>query len=288
MIRSMTAFARQEVELAEGTLTLELRSVNHRFLELAVRLPEELRALEPELRERAGKRVKRGKLECSLRFCPSVPETEALYVDGHMLKRVLSTVASVAAQLEQVAPINPFDVLGWPGVLREQTTDHSTLQQQAGNLFERGLADLVATREREGVQIRELLLTRLTAMEALVHTTRGRISEVQQRVREKLIGRVSELTTDLDEDRLEQELVYLVQKMDVAEELDRLDGHIEEVRRVLGQDEPVGRRLDFLMQEFNREANTLASKSADAETTRAAVELKVLIEQMREQVQNVE
>ena len=288
MIRSMTAFARQEVELAEGTLTLELRSVNHRFLEMSVRLPEELRALEPELRERAGRRVKRGKLECNLRFSPALPETEALYVDAHMLKRVLSTVASLSAQLEQVAPINPFDVLGWPGILQEQTTDHSTLQQQAGNLFERALAELVATREREGVQIRELLLTRLTAMEALVHTTRGRMSEVRQRVREKLIARVSELSTDLDEDRLEQELVYLVQKMDVAEELDRLDGHIEEVRRVLGRDEPVGRRLDFLMQEFNREANTLASKSADAETTRAAVELKVLIEQMREQVQNVE
>jgi uncharacterized protein (TIGR00255 family) len=288
MIRSMTAFARQEAELATGTITLELRSVNHRFLEMAVRLPEELRALEPTLRERAGKRVKRGKLDCNLRLCASLPETEALSIDEHLLGRVLSAVTSVGAQLEQVAPINPFDVLRWPGVLQEQATDSSSLQEQARNLFELALDELIATREREGAQIRELLLTRLTAMEPLLSALRERIPDIQQRVRERLTTRVSELTAALDENRLEQELVYLAQKMDVAEELDRLDGHIEEVRRVLRQREPVGRRLDFLMQEFNREANTLASKSADAETTRTSVELKVLIEQMREQVQNIE
>ena len=288
MIRSMTAFARQEAELATGTITLELRSVNHRYLEMAVRLPEELRALEPTLRERAGKRIKRGKLECNLRLCQSLPETQALYIDEPLLERVLSAATSVAAQLDQVAPINPFDVLRWPGVLQEQATDRSTLQQQARKLFELALAELIKTREREGAQIRELLLTRLIAMATLVHAARERIPEVQQRVRDRLTARVSELTAELDENRFEQELVYLAQKMDVAEELDRLDGHIEEVRRVLGRDEPMGRRLDFLMQEFNREANTLASKSADAETTRTAVELKVLIEQMREQVQNIE
>lgn len=288
MIRSMTAFARQESELATGILTLELRSVNHRFLEMAVRLPEELRAMETMLRESAGRRLRRGKLDCNLRFRPVESRPDVLAIDEHHLARVMGAFASIAARLEDSAPINPVDIMRWPGVMREEETDSTALQEEVKASFMRALDELVATREREGSQIYDQLSARLSAIEPLVSEVRQRIPEIKQRIRVKLGARVSELVSDINQDRLEQELVYIAQKLDVDEELDRLSGHVEEARRVLGKDEPVGRRLDFLMQEFNREANTLASKSADTETTRIAVELKVLIEQMREQVQNVE
>jgi len=242
MIRSMTAFARAEDEGEWGVITWELRSVNHRYLEVTLRLPEDLRALEPRLRERAAARLGRGKLEAVLR---------------------------------------------WRQTLA-QGGDLEPVQEAAVRLFETALDELVVTREREGARIRELLAARLDAMAPLVAGVRDRLPEVRARIRERLSARLEELVAKPDADRLEQELVYIAQKMDVDEELDRLEAHIAEVRQVLERDEPVGRRLDFLMQELNREANTLASKSADAETTRAAVDLKVLIEQMREQVQNVE
>lgn len=288
MIRSMTAFARQEAELPSGVLTLELRSVNHRFLEMAVRLPEELRAMETMLRETAGKRLKRGKLDCNLRFRPAQNAPGELAVDEEFLGRVMEAVTCISGKLASSAPVNPVDLMRWPGVLREEETDNTALQEEVRSVFMRALDELVATREREGAQIHQQLTTRLAAIEPLIDGVRRRIPEVKQRIRDKLGARVTELVNEVNHDRLEQELVFIAQKLDVDEELDRLSGHVEEARRVLEKDEPAGRRLDFLMQEFNREANTLASKSADAETTRAAVELKVLIEQMREQVQNVE
>jgi len=287
MIRSMTAFARQEHEADWGALTWELRSVNHRYLEVSLRLPDELRSLETAVRERAARRLGRGKLDCNLRYKPT-QRRAALALDAQALDQTLAACEQIRSQLPDAAAINPLDLLRWPGVIQEESADPVPLAEAALALFDQALNELVATRDREGAQIHEILRTRLDAMEPLVASARARLPEVLARIRDKLRLRVQELTTNPDPDRLEQELAYLAQKMDVDEELDRLTGHIAEVRRVFKLAEPVGRRLDFLMQEFNREANTLGSKSADSETTKVSVELKVLIEQMREQVQNVE
>jgi uncharacterized protein (TIGR00255 family) len=288
MVRSMTAFARQEREGDWGALTWELRSVNHRYLEVSLRLPDELRTLETAVRERAARRLGRGKLDCNLRFKPALRRGPALRLDEQALGQVIAACEQIRARLPQAAPVNPLDLLRWPGVILEESSDPAPLAEAALALFDQALNELVATREREGAQIQDILRTRLDAMEPLVAGARARLPEILARIRDKLRVRVEELTANADPDRLEQELAFLAQKMDVDEELDRLTGHIAEVRRVLKLAEPVGRRLDFLMQEFNREANTLGSKSADSETTRISVELKVLIEQMREQVQNVE
>jgi len=287
MIRSMTAFARQELEADWGALTWELRSVNHRYLEVSLRLPDELRSLETAVRERAARRLGRGKLDCNLRYKPT-QRRAALALDAQALDQTLAACEQIRRQLPDAAAINPLDLLRWPGVIQEESADPVPLAEAALGLFDQALNELVATRDREGAQIHEILRTRLDAMEPLVASARARLPEVLARIRDKLRLRVAELTANPDPDRLEQELAYLAQKMDVDEELDRLTGHIAEVRRVFKLAEPVGRRLDFLMQEFNREANTLGSKSADSETTKVSVELKVLIEQMREQVQNVE
>ncbi len=288
MIRSMTAFARRELEGPWGQLTWELRSVNHRYLEVTVRLPEDLRSLEPKVRERAGQRLGRGKLECNLRFRPAALQSTDIELDAEALRQVVGAAGTVADAVANPAAINPLELLRWPGVVKEPEKDTAPILEQALELLDQALTELVETREREGAQIRELLATRCDAMAGLVADQRARMPGVRDKVRDKLLAKLAELQAQPDQDRLEQELVYLAQKMDVDEELDRLDGHITEVRRVLERDEPVGRRLDFLMQEFNREANTLGSKSADPDTTRTAVELKVLIEQMREQVQNAE
>ena len=288
MIRSMTAFARQETGGDWGELVCELRSVNHRYLELSLRLPEELRALESGLRERAGQMLRRGKVEIGLRYRPRSGADGDLDLDLQLVGRLGTALQRVAQGLSDPAPVSPLELLRWPGVVREQQADMAPVQAAATELFDQALAELVETRTREGDRIRELLLARLAAMEPLVAGARERLPQVRDRIRDKLRDRLAELVEAPDTDRLEQELVYLAQKLDVDEELDRLGGHIAEVRRVLERDEPVGRRLDFLMQELNREANTLGSKSADSETTRVSVELKVLIEQMREQIQNVE
>ncbi|MFP5506310.1 MAG: YicC/YloC family endoribonuclease [Gammaproteobacteria bacterium] len=284
----MTAFARREGEGDWGALTWELRSVNHRYLEVSLRLPDELRTLETAVRERAARRLGRGKLDCNLRFKPALRRGAALRLDDQVLGQVVAACERLRGQLPQAEPVSPLDLLRWPGVILEEGGDPAPLAEAALALFDAALEELVATREREGAQIQDILRTRLDAMEPLVAGARARLPEILARIRDKLRVRVEELTANPDPDRLEQELAFLAQKMDVDEELDRLTGHIAEARRVLKLSEPVGRRLDFLMQEFNREANTLGSKSADSETTRISVELKVLIEQMREQVQNVE
>jgi uncharacterized protein (TIGR00255 family) len=288
MIRSMTAFARVGVETAEAELTWELRSVNHRYLEAFVRLPDELRAMEPLVRERVNTRLGRGKLECVLR-CRWAPQlATALELDQDRLKAVLDACRLVEKRSAEATSPGVIDLLRWPGVVRDPEPDTGPIQQQALELLDWALGELVATREREGETIKALLGARLQGIEQQVQKARQRLPEVRARIRDKLEVRLADLQARVDSDRLEQELVFLAQKMDVDEELDRLDTHVVEVRRVLERDEPVGRRLDFLMQEFNREANTLGSKSADSETTAVSVELKVLIEQMREQVQNVE
>ncbi len=288
MIRSMTAFARISGEAAGAELTWELRSVNHRYLDVTVRLPEELRGLEQMVRERASARLGRGKLEAILRWRLGTAGGAEILVDQERLGALLRACREVEKRTAEASSPGVMDLLRWPGVVREPEPDTDSIQRQALALLDRALDELVETREREGEKIRALLAGRCDGILEQVTRVRARLPEVHARVRDKLQARLAELSTPADSNRLEQELAYLAQKMDVDEELDRLEGHVAEVRRVLERDEPVGRRLDFLMQELNREANTLASKSADQETTAAAVELKVLIEQMREQVQNVE
>jgi len=288
MIRSMTAFARQESETGAGSLSWEIRSVNHRYLETALRLPEELRAMEPAVRERLNVRLGRGKVDCTCRFQSATGVQSPVSIDPDCLSRLLAACREVTAQLDQSVPLSPLELLRWPGVVRPVELDTGPLQEQALMLLDETLDELIATREREGEKIRDLLLQRCTAIAELVAHARCLLPEVRVATREKLVARLAELAAPADPGRLEQELVFLAQKMDVDEEMDRLSGHVEEIRHILQRDEPVGRRLDFLMQELNREANTLGSKSAAAETTRISVELKVLIEQMREQVQNAE
>jgi uncharacterized protein (TIGR00255 family) len=284
----MTAFARQELDTGAGELAWEIRSLNHRYLELGVRLPEELRAIESAVRERLGARLGRGKVECTCRYRPAASATVPVDIDQDNLTRLLTACADVSARLPESVPLNPIELLRWPGVLREESVDTAPLVKNALALLDRTLDELLQCREREGAQIRQLLLQRCDAMSELVQQARNSLPEILVALREKLEARLAELETVADPGRLEQELVIQIQKSDVDEEMERLQGHIDEVRRVLARDEPVGRRLDFLMQELNREANTLGSKSVAAVTTNISVELKVLIEQMREQVQNAE
>src|SRR5213082_3471057 len=289
MIASMTGFARRETTGEFGTLVCELRSVNHRFLEAGFRLPDELRAAEGELRARLTRQLRRGKVDCTITYRRPPGPGGALEVDPVALERVLAAVHVVARTLrEPAAAVNAVDVLRWPGVLREDGGSGEQLLAAAYAVFGGTLEELAAARAREGARLRELLEQRCAGLEALVAGVRARLPEVHSRMRARLDERLAELRASVDPERLEQELALLLQRLDVDEELERLAGHISEVRRVIGASEPAGRRLDFLMQELNREANTLSSKSQDLETTRSAVDMKVLIEQMREQVQNAE
>jgi uncharacterized protein (TIGR00255 family) len=288
MIASMTGFARRETTGSWGTLVCELRSVNHRFLEAGFRLPDELRSAESELRTRLAQQLRRGKVDCTLSYRRPQGVGAALEVDGVALERLLAAVSVVMHSQREPFTVNALDVLRWPGVLREDSATGEQLLAVAYAVFGATLEELVAARAREGARLRELLEQRCAALEVLVADVRARRPEVQARVRVRLDERLAELRAAVERERLEQELALLLQRLDIDEELERLDGHISEVRRVIGGSEPAGRRLDFLMQELNREANTLSSKSQDLETTRSAVDMKVLIEQMREQVQNAE
>ena len=284
----MTGFARRESTGSWGTLVCELRSVNHRFLEAGFRLPDELRAAEGELRTRLARHVRRGKVDCTLSYRRPQGAAAALDVDPTALERLMHAVEVVTRSMREPSTVNALDVLRWPGVLREEGASGEQLLAVTYSVFGATLEDLVAARAREGARLRELLEQRCSSLEELVATVRARLPEMQTRVRARLNERLAELSANVDRERLEQELALLLQRLDVDEELERLSGHIVEVRRVIGGSEPAGRRLDFLMQELNREANTLSSKSQDLETTRNAVDMKVLIEQMREQVQNAE
>src|SRR6516164_5803437 len=287
MIASMTGFARRESTGTWGTLVCELRSVNHRFLEAGFRLPDELRAAEGELRARLGRQVRRGKVDCTMSYRRPQGAAAPFEVDAAALEKLLIAVEVVTRSLREPSTVNALDVLRWPGVLREDSASGEQLLAVAYAVFGATLEELVAARAREGARLRELLEQRCAALEALVTSVRERLPEVQARVRARLAERLAELGASVERERIEQELALLL-RLDVDEELERLSGHVEEVRRVIGGSEPAGRRLDFLMQELNREANTLSSKSQDLETTRTAVDMKVLIEQMREQVQNAE
>lgn len=288
MIRSMTGFARRERQGAWGTLACELRTVNHRYLEISLRLPDELKALDNEIRQLIGAALRRGKVDANVYLKSAAGNQRALQLDVNLLDELVARAQEVSARLASPAAINPLDLLRWPGVVREAETDAAPIIAAALELLRESLVELNDTRQREGQRIRELLLARCTAMRAQAQAVKARMPEVSLRVRERIQDRISQLGITPDSERLEQELVMYAHKMDVDEELDRLAGHLDEVQAALESSEPSGRRLDFLMQELNRETNTLSSKSQDAETTKAAVDMKVFIEQMREQVQNVE
>ena len=283
---SMTAFASLEEVLPAGRLAWDLRGVNHRFLDINLRLPEGFRAIEADCRERLKAALRRGKCELTLRFERAAAETASLVVDEARLDDVLSACRRVGERWPGESRIDPLAVLAWPGIVVEPVTEVPTGAALA--LLDRVIEDFRAGRRREGTQIAALIDARCERAVDEVARLRRALPGMLAAHRQRLESRLSELQAGFDEGRLEQEMALLAQRSDVDEELDRIEAHVVEVRRLLGVEGPVGRRLDFLMQELNREANTLASKAVSLETTRAAVELKVVIEQMREQVQNVE
>ncbi|MGH8481201.1 MAG: YicC/YloC family endoribonuclease [Nevskiaceae bacterium] len=288
MIRSMTGYARAEAQGPWGRLAWELRSVNHRYLDLSVRLPDELRALETEARQRLGARLSRGKVEVGLRYSREGAQAAPVALDEAQLRQLQQALETVKRAGIAVGAADPVRVLAWPGVVRTESADLAPVLAAALELLDRAMADFTATREREGARTAEYLGERCAAIEANVAQVRARLPQVRAQWVEKVRQRCRDLGVEVDPARLEQEVVLAAQRLDVDEELSRLGAHLAEVRKTLAREDAVGRRLDFLMQELNREANTLSSKSQDAEVTRHAVEIKVVIEQLREQVQNVE
>ncbi|NCF50499.1 YicC family protein [Gammaproteobacteria bacterium] len=288
MLHSMTGFARQSVESKIGTLSWELRAVNHRYLEVQFRLPEELRPKEQAFRKQVGSVLKRGKVDCALHFQRAFNQQSDLQLDTKLVRLIGARLTEIADHLPEVGPVNPVDILRWPGVVADSEVDTEPLFDTASELLDQALSAMAAMRGSEGERIAAMLESRCADIAGLATGVEARLPEVLEAARTRQRERIDKLDIQADPGRLEVELALIAQKLDVAEEIDRLKSHITEIREILGSEEPVGRRLDFLMQELNREANTLGSKSADTDTTRAAVELKVLIEQMREQIQNVE
>lgn len=288
MIKSMTAFARESSSGDFGELTWELRTVNHRYLESSLRLPEELRSLDVAVRTRLSTRLQRGKVDCGLRHTPALGAVGSLRINRAFVEQVLAAVQEVSKLIGHGNAPEPLEILRWPGVIQEREPDLDRLAAAALKLLDVALDTLLKTRTREGARLEILLRERCDRLQESVARVRARMPEVLCGVRRRLADRLGELRAELDSVRLEQEIALLAAKLDVDEELDRLEAHVAEVRDVLNRDEPVGRRLDFLMQELNREANTLGSKSADVAVTREAIEMKVLIEQLREQIQNLE
>jgi uncharacterized protein (TIGR00255 family) len=285
----MTGFARRERQGPWGTLACELRSVNHRYLELSLRLPDDLRSLEGDARQLLGATLKRGKVEAGIYLRGTTAASTTVEINRPLIEQLLRRAAEVSALAGAAsAPMSPLDILRWPGAIRDADRDPSPVLAETISLLRETIGDLNDARAREGGRLRELLRQRCELLAQQVATVRTRLPGVSARLRAKVAERVAQLGVQVDPERLEQELVLIAYKMDVQEELDRLGSHIDETLQALDSKEPAGRRLDFLMQELNREANTLSSKSQDMETTRAAVDIKVLIEQMREQVQNVE
>ncbi len=287
MVRSMTAFAGSERCIGNLIINCELRSVNHRYCDITLKLPDQLRFIETDVRTVIAAQLKRGKVECIVGYDrQSVTQDYAVNIEA--LKRLLAVTAEIEQHMDNPQTFSALDVLVLPGIQQQTEIDKTLLQTAILELVEQTLNSLLSTREREGAQLGIMIESRCTQIALLVSEAEKRLPKVLQQLREKLTGRIADLVEEPDFDRLEQELVVVAQKLDVAEELDRLKTHVEEVLRVLQQHEPIGRRLDFLMQEMNREANTLGSKSADKYMTRIAIDLKVLIEQMREQIQNIE
>ena len=288
MLRSMTGFARAERTTPSGLLAWEIRSVNHRFLEVGLRLPEELRASEAEFRRAIGAVARRGKVDATLYVRPGATAGRTLTLDEGLLDTLIEQANALRHRLGPEGRVDAVDLLRWPGVVKDAERDAAPLAVAAMSLLNEALEAFSATRAAEGGRIVEMLASRGAQVRAIADEVAARLPEVQARIQARLKERLATLGAEVNSERFEQEVALLVQKMDVAEELDRLRSHASELTATLTSGDAVGRKLDFLMQEFNREANTLSSKSQDVETTRRAVELKVLIEQMREQVQNVE
>jgi uncharacterized protein (TIGR00255 family) len=284
----MTSFARESASTDQGVLTVELRSVNHRYLDCSFKLPDALRSLEPRLREQAGKALARGKLDCMIRLQAHPTSSGELQVNPEQLHKLLAATQIIKEQMGDASPVSPLEVLQFPGIYSAQEQSDEVLQKDARSLFGKALDNMAQSRHREGSKLAGLVLDRLEQVASEVAATRELLPALMQQQRDRITARIADLGIEVDHNRLEQELVYMAQKADVDEELDRLEAHVSEVRHILEKGGPCGRRLDFLMQELNREANTLSSKSISSTTTRNAVELKVLIEQMREQIQNIE
>lgn len=287
MIRSMTAYARRETKGEWGSAAWELRSVNQRYLETYIRLPEQFRSLEPVIRERIRNRLTRGKIECNLRFDSDASAQSELMLNEQLAKQLVKAANWVKMQSDE-GEINPLDILRWPGVMSAQEQDLDAIAAELLSTLDLAIDDFIAARESEGAALKTMIEQRLEGVNVEVAKVRSQMPEVVKWQRERLISKLEEAEVQLENTRLEQELVMMAQRIDVAEELDRLDAHVKETYNILKKKEAVGRRLDFMMQEFNRESNTLASKSINAEITTSAIELKVLIEQMREQIQNIE
>ncbi|MGJ8646013.1 MAG: YicC/YloC family endoribonuclease [Marinomonas colpomeniae] len=288
MTASMTAFSRQEAVYDWGTISWEVRSVNQRYLEPNFRLPENFRELEFSFRDVLRKKLNRGKLECQLRFQAVDKASTSLTINPTNAQALATAVETLGTWFKDLDPANPLDILKWPGILSEEGTDAEMMKKAVVELFNKSVDELIQVRLREGEQLKEIIEQRLDAIDAIVVEVQAKLPEIIAAQKQNLIDKLEAAKADLDPMRVEAEIVLLAQKADVAEELDRLATHTKEVRRQLQQKGPIGRRLDFLMQELNREANTLSSKSIVVETTQSAVELKVLIEQMREQIQNIE
>tara|TARA_B110001450_G_scaffold105253_1_gene99662 strand:+ start:3776 stop:4627 length:852 start_codon:yes stop_codon:yes gene_type:complete len=283
----MTAFARNTVDFSWGSITCELRSVNHRFLEAGFRMPETLRQVEMSLREIARKKLTRGKVDISLQVALNNDDA-TVHIDMAVADRTIEIAQTLASELLNPAPISPLDIMRWPGVLNEQSVETENLHGAAIKTFTEAVDQLLEGRQREGDKLAEMIEERLCGIETQVAIVRENLPSILDHQRVRLNEKLENLRAQVDSDRLEQEMVIIANRADVDEELDRLAAHISEIRRVLKSEESIGRRLDFLMQELNREANTLGSKSIAGVTTQASVELKVLIEQMREQIQNLE
>lgn len=288
MINSMTGYANASREAGYGTLGVELRSVNHRYLELAIKAPEELRALEAPVREAIAARIGRGKLDCRISFAPLKPEQRLPTLNAVLFRQLLQLEQQVRREAPSAAPLTSADMLRWPGIFAEDAQPLEQMTADTLSLLQQALQEFSASRRREGEKLRTVLLERVAKMEELVRQITPKIPELVAAFQEKLSARLAEALASPDDDRMRQEVVMFASKIDVDEELSRLTAHLTEVKRVLDQGGVVGKRLDFLMQELNRESNTIGAKSAAYDVSRTSVELKILIEQMREQVQNIE
>ena len=288
MTASMTAFSRQEATYDWGTISWEVRSVNQRYLEPNFRLPDNFRELEFAFRDVLRKKLNRGKLECQLRFQAVDKAATSLNINADNAQALANAVDTLGTWFKDLDPANPLDILKWPGILSDTGTDAEIMKNAVKDLFQKSVDELIDMRLREGAQLKDIIEQRLDSIDAIVVEVQAKLPEIIAAQKANLQDKLEAAKVELDPMRVEAEIVLLAQKADVAEELDRLATHTKEVRRQLQQKGPIGRRLDFLMQELNREANTLSSKSIVVETTQSAVELKVLIEQMREQIQNVE
>jgi len=289
MTASMTAFSRKQSRTEYGELAWELRSLNHRYLETSLRIPEALRGIEANAREAVNEQISRGKIEATLRYRPGAPVGDApLKLDESLLARLMSTLQRLNKDVANTAPLALLRLLQWPGLIVDSNAGLEPVQAASLDLLQSALADLVESRLREGAKLGSVIVQRLDDIGEITSQVRAHLPEIEAAYRNRLQQRIESFVDKVDNYRMEQEIAMLLQKLDITEELDRIDSHVTEARHVLSSNEPVGRRLDFLMQEFNREANTMGSKAGSEIVTRAAVDLKVLIEQMREQVQNIE